>query len=156
MTRIVCQVCHVHSAHMANLANYPGMEFLRTEGHIFFGKRNSDDECMIRVFCGCPRRQSAKSVLCCYKGKQPDEQYSGWCSTEGCNTDVKQMNYYWHCPNCFEYMCTNCHGDVMYRPKERRKTLQARLDAWAAHWVFEGLGEWKSQKEVENAPNFTR
>ena len=144
----------VVAAHAVSARDFPGPEFNRAESHMAFGARSDPDHFLIRIFCGCPKRDGAKALLSCYAGQKRGKG-DGYCSM--CSVRCTGQRYYWRCPNCFEHMCTDCHGAIDSKVKKRQEVLLTRVNKNAApnHWIYD-REHWQSLAELEKNPWFKR
>ena len=74
-----------------------------------------------------------------------------------CEEKVTRQSFFWHCPNCFEHMCVDCHAGIDDLAGKRRKVIRGRVDKVRDpdHWVFENL-PWERHQDKMDAPEFIR
>ena len=46
---------------------------------------------------------------------------------------------FWHCPNCWEHMCIECHANMEKNVKKRNEVIRGRInkEEQPEHWVYD-------------------
>ena len=74
-----------------------------------------------------------------------------------CEGQVTRERFFWHCPNCHEHMCMNCHANIDDLVGKRRRVMRGRIDRKANpnHWVFDDK-PWQRHQDMMGALDFHR